>query len=104
MTFIIQYKNQYIKVKVNEKYFYIGKSYRFTSIKDMKNIINKIKEYIYMYIKDIPYSKLEFYKNTANCSIFYISINKIITKWLINNICYYIHINRTKNAHLRIYK
>ena len=22
----------------------------------------------------------------------------------INNICYYIHINRTKNAHLRIYK
>ena len=26
------------------------------------------------------------------------------TKWLINNICYYIHINRTKNAHLRIYK
>lgn len=27
-----------------------------------------------------------------------------IEKWLINNICYYIHINRTKNAHLRIYK
>lgn len=79
-------------------------AYRFTSIKDMKNIINKIKEYIYMYIKDAPYSNLEFYKNTANCSIFYISINKIITKWLINNICYYIHINRTKNAHLRIYK
>ena len=51
MKFIIQYKNQYIKVKANEKYFYIGKSYRFTSIKDMKNIINKIKEYIYMYIK-----------------------------------------------------
>lgn len=44
-----------------------------------------------MYIKDAPYSNLEFYKNTANCSIFYISINKIITKWLINNICYYIH-------------
>lgn len=43
-------------------------------------------------------------KDSANCSIFYISINKIITKWLINNICYYIHINRTKNAHLRIYK
>ena len=42
--------------------------------------------------------------NLENCSIFYISINKIITKWLINNICYYIHINRTKNAHLRIYK
>lgn len=98
------YKNQYIKVKANEKYFYIGKSYRFTSIKDMKNIINKIKEYIYMYIKDIPYSKLEYHKDSANCSIFYISINKIITKWLINNICYYIHINRTKNAHLRIYK
>ena len=49
MKFIIQYKNQYIKVKVNEKYFHIGKSYRFTSIKDMKNIINKIKEYIYIY-------------------------------------------------------
>lgn len=31
-------------------------------------------------------------------------ISYIITKWLINNICYYIHINRTKNAHLRIYK
>ena len=98
------YKNQYIKVKVNEKYFHIGKSYRFTSIKDMKNIINKIEEYIYMYINDAPHSNLEFYKNTSNCSIFYISINKIITKWLINNICYYIHINRTKNAHLRIYK
>lgn len=41
---------------------------------------------------------------SANCSIFYIPINKIITKWLINNICYYLHINRTKNAHLRIYK
>ena len=66
--------------------------------------VNKIKEYIYMYIKDIPYSKLEYHKDSANCSIFYISINKIITKWLINNICYYIHINRTKNAHLRIYK
>lgn len=26
MKFIIQYKNQYIKVKVNEKYFHIGKS------------------------------------------------------------------------------
>lgn len=49
-------------------------------------------------------SKLEYHKDSANCSIFYISINKIITKWLINNICYYIHINRTKNAHLRIYK
>ena len=70
----------------------------------MKNIINKIKEYIYMYIKDAPYSNLEFYKNTANCSIFYIPINKIITKWLINNICYYLHINKNKNIHLRIYK
>ena len=55
MKFIIQYKNQYIKVKANEKYFHIDKSYRFTSIKDMKNIINKIKEYIYMYIKYVPY-------------------------------------------------
>lgn len=52
MKFIIQYKNQYIKVKANEKYFHIDKSYRFTSIKNMKNIINKI-----------------------------------ITKWLINNNC-----------------
>lgn len=52
-----------------EKYFHIGKSYRFTSIKNMKNIINKI-----------------------------------ITKWLINNICYYLHINKNKNIHLRIYK
>lgn len=69
MTFIIQYKNQYIKVKANEKYFHIDKSYRFTSIKNMKNIINKI-----------------------------------ITKWLINNICYYLHINKNKNIHLRIYK
>lgn len=51
MKFIIQYKNQYIKVKANEKYFHIDKSYRFTSIKNMKNIINKIKEYIYMYMK-----------------------------------------------------
>lgn len=25
MKFIIQYKNQYIKVKANEKYFHIGK-------------------------------------------------------------------------------
>lgn len=32
MKFIIQYKNQYIKVKANEKYFHIDKSYRFTSI------------------------------------------------------------------------
>jgi hypothetical protein len=45
-----------------------------------------------------------YYKDSTNCSIFYIPINKIITKWLINNICYYLHINRTKNAHLRIYK
>ena len=43
MKFIIQYKNQYIKVEANEKYFHIDKSYRFTSIKNMKNIINKIK-------------------------------------------------------------
>jgi hypothetical protein len=43
-------------------------------------------------------------KDSANCSIFYISINKIITKWLINNICYYLHINKNKNIHLRIYK
>lgn len=56
MKFIIQYKNQYIKVKANEKYFHIDKSYRFTSIKNMKNIINKIKEYIYMYIKYVPYN------------------------------------------------
>ena len=41
MKFVIQYKNQYIKVKANEKYFHIDKSYRFTSIKNMKNIINK---------------------------------------------------------------
>lgn len=61
MKFIIQYKNQYIKVEANEKYFHIDKSYRFTS-------------------------------------------NKIITKWLINNICYYLHINKNKNIHLRIYK
>lgn len=88
MKFIIQYKNQYIKVKANEKYFHINKSYRFTSIKDMKNIINNIK----------------YYKDSANCSIFYIPINKIITKWLINNICYYLHINKNKNIHLRIYK
>lgn len=40
MKFIIQYKNQYIKVEANEKYFHIDKSYRFTSIKNMKNIIN----------------------------------------------------------------
>lgn len=33
MKFIIQYKNQYIKVEANEKYFHIDKSYRFTSIK-----------------------------------------------------------------------
>lgn len=104
MKFVIQYKNQYIKVKANEKYFHIVKSYRFTSIKDMKNIINKIKEYIYMYIKDVPYSKLEYHKDIANCSIFYISINKIITKWLINNICYYLYINKNKNIHLRIYR
>lgn len=26
------------------------------------------------------------------------------TKWLINNICYYLHINKNKNIHLRIYK
>lgn len=37
MKFIIQYKNQYIKVEANEKYFHIDKSYRFTSIKNMKN-------------------------------------------------------------------
>lgn len=72
MKFIIQYKNQYIKVEANEKYFHIDKSYRFISIKDMKNIINKIKEYIYMYIKYVPYNN--------NYSIFYIPINKIITK------------------------
>lgn len=41
MKFIIQYKNQYIKVKANEKYFHIGKSYRFTSIKDMKILLIK---------------------------------------------------------------
>ena len=34
MKFIIQYKNQYIKVEANEKYFHIDKSYRFTSIKN----------------------------------------------------------------------
>lgn len=43
-------------------------------------------------------------KENLNCSIFYIPINKIITKWLINNICYYLHINKNKNIHLRIYK
>lgn len=67
MKFIIQYKNQYIKVKANEKYFYIGKSYRFTSIKNMKNIINKIKEYIYMYIKYVPYNNNpKYHKDSAN--------------------------------------
>ena len=30
MKFIIQYKNQYIKIKTNENYFHICKSYRFT--------------------------------------------------------------------------
>lgn len=35
MKFIIQYKNQYIKIKTNKKYFYIGKSYRFISIKEL---------------------------------------------------------------------
>lgn len=105
MKFIIQYKNQYIKVEANEKYFHIDKSYRFTYIKDMKNIINKIKEYIYIYIKYVPYNNnIKYYKDSANCSIFYIPINKIITKWLINNICYYLHINKNKNIHLRIYK
>lgn len=77
----------------------------FIYIKDMKNIINKIKEYIYIYIKYVPYNNnIKYYKDSANCSIFYISINKIITKWLINNICYYLHINKNKNIHLRIYK
>lgn len=81
MKFIIQYKNQYIKVEANEKYFHIDKSYKFTSIKDMKNIINKIKEYIYMYIKYVPYNNNpKYYKDSVNCSIFYIPINKIITK------------------------
>lgn len=46
----------------------------------------------------------KYYKDSVNCSIFYIPINKIITKWLINNICYYLHINKNKNIHLRIYK
>lgn len=32
-----------INFHYNEKYFHIDKSYRFTSIKNMKNIINKIK-------------------------------------------------------------
>lgn len=36
IKFIIQYKNQYIKVKANEKYFHIDKSYRFTFIKNYK--------------------------------------------------------------------
>lgn len=49
-------------------------------------------------------NNIKYYKDSANCSIFYISINKIITKWLINNICYYLHINKNKNIHLRIYK
>lgn len=66
--------------------------------------IHKIKEYIYMYIKYVPYNNIKYYKDSANCSIFYIPINKIITKWLINNICYYLHINKNKNIHLRIYK
>ena len=48
----------------------------------MKNIINKIKEYIYMYIKYVPYNNIKYHKDSANCSIFYIPINKIITKWL----------------------
>lgn len=49
-------------------------------------------------------NNIKYYKDSANCSIFYIPINKIITKWLINNICYYLHINKNKNIHLRIYK
>lgn len=55
MKFIIQYKNQYIKVEANEKYFHIDKSYRFTFIKDMKNIINKIKEIIIIENQDTTY-------------------------------------------------
>ena len=76
MKFIIQYKNQYIKVEANEKYFHIDKSYRFTSIKDMKNIINKIKEYIYMYIKYVSYNNIKYYKDSANCSIFIFQLIK----------------------------
>ena len=64
MKFIIQYKNQYIKIKANENYFHICKSYRFTSIKNMKNIINKIKEYIYMYKID-DFVVKQYYINCA---------------------------------------
>lgn len=107
MKFVIQYKNQYIKIKVNKKYFHIGRSYRFTSIKDMKNIIQEAKNYIGQYISNIclDYPNVNVNKLEADeYSIFYIPINKIITKWLINNICYYLHINKNKNIHLRIYK
>ena len=76
MKFIIQYKNQYIKVEANKKYFHIDKSYRFTSIKNMKNIINKIKVYIYMYIKYVPYNNIKYYKDSANCVYFIFQLRK----------------------------
>lgn len=43
MKFIIQYKNQYIKVKVNEKYFHITESNR----EELKiEFINKIDDFV----------------------------------------------------------
>lgn len=62
--------------------------------------------YIYPIASKVAYEIVInfYYKDSVNCSIFYIPINKIITKWLINNICYYLHINKNKNIHLRIYK
>lgn len=33
-----------------------------------------------MYIKYVSYNNIKYYKDSANCSIFYIPINKIITK------------------------
>lgn len=103
MKTVIEYKNNYIKVKVNNNYIHIGKSYRFTSIKDMKNIIKLVKAMINEY--NIIATE---YNNKNYCikdyAIFYIPVNKIIFKWIINNILYYLHINKHKHIHLRIYK
>ena len=54
----------------------------FENLASLKTDFNKIKEYIYMYIKYVPYNNNnpKYYKDSVNCSIFYIPINKIITK------------------------
>lgn len=79
---IIEYKEYIIKIHITESNTTIVDSYRISSIKDMTNVLNKIKE-------ECSDQSLAIHKR---------SIFSMVNEWRAHNLLYSLHIKRDRTG------